>query len=92
MLFEWDEEKRLLNLERHGIDFLDAGGLFDGRPVSTRGSPRDGEDRWMTTGVLEGEYVTVVWTWRDENRRLISARRARDGEERTHRDRHGTGD
>ncbi len=91
MVFEWDEEKRLLNLKRHGIDFERAGQIFDGRPVITRATLRVGEDRWMTTGHLEGRYVTVIWTWRGERIRLISARRARDGEERAHRDHHGKG-
>lgn len=53
MVFEWDEEKRLLNLERHGIDLERAGQLFDGRPVITRATPRVGEDCWMTTATLK---------------------------------------
>jgi uncharacterized protein len=28
MDFEWDEEKRLTNIEKHGIDFIDADILF----------------------------------------------------------------
>jgi uncharacterized DUF497 family protein len=28
--FEWDESKRAINLERHGLDLLDATLLFDG--------------------------------------------------------------
>jgi uncharacterized DUF497 family protein len=36
MEFEWDEDKRAGNVARHGIDFLRAGLLFDGRPVVTR--------------------------------------------------------
>jgi uncharacterized DUF497 family protein len=89
MEFEWDEDKRAANVARHGIDFLDAGLLFDGRPVATRASPRGGEARWMSTGLLDGRYVTVVWTWRGRRIRLISARRARHGEEEAHRHLHG---
>lgn len=59
MVFEWDEKKRLLNIERHGIDFHRASLLFAER-VLTRGSPREGEHRWMTTGILDGRYITVV--------------------------------
>lgn len=29
MRFEWDEQKRLLNLQKHGIDFVDVQKLFD---------------------------------------------------------------
>jgi uncharacterized DUF497 family protein len=33
MNFEWDENKRQRNIEKHTLDFLDAVQLFDGRPV-----------------------------------------------------------
>jgi len=35
MEFEWDEAKRLSNLEKHRIDFADVEAIFDGRPVVT---------------------------------------------------------
>jgi uncharacterized protein len=89
MEFEWDEDKRAGNVARHGIDFLRAGLLFDGRPVVTRASPRGDEARWMSTGLIDDTYVTVVWTWRVGRIRLISARRARHGEEKEHRDLYG---
>ena len=31
-MFEWDEGKRALNLEKHALDFQDAWRLFDGTP------------------------------------------------------------
>lgn len=30
MLFEWDDDKRRLNLRKHGIDFLDANAIWAG--------------------------------------------------------------
>ncbi|MBW4670447.1 MAG: BrnT family toxin [Cyanomargarita calcarea GSE-NOS-MK-12-04C] len=33
MEFEWDEAKRLANLCKHGIDFIDVPGVFDGDTV-----------------------------------------------------------
>jgi uncharacterized DUF497 family protein len=39
MRFEWDEQKRLLNIAKHGIDFLTASGIFDGRPRFDLDSP-----------------------------------------------------
>lgn len=89
MEFEWDEDKRAANIDRHGIDFFTASLFFDGRPVVTRASPRDGEDRWMSTGRIDQRCITVVWTWREGRIRLISARKARHGEEKAHRDLHG---
>ena len=90
MDFEWDEEKRRANLAKHRIDFVDALAVFDGRARVDRESPRDDEQRFATTARLEGRFVTVVWTWRGEALvRIISARRARDEEERHHRQVHG---
>jgi hypothetical protein len=86
MEFEWGEAKRLIVLQERGIDFVRlAQALFDGRPVVTVPSSRDGEDRFVTIGLSEGRLFTVVWTWRDEVIRIITARRARDGEERRYR-------
>lgn len=89
MEFEWDEEKRLANIDKHGIDFSRAGLLFDGRPLYDFRSDRFGEERFTTTAMLDGEFVTAAWTWRGTKRRLISVRRARHAEERAHRQLHG---
>jgi hypothetical protein len=92
MDFEWDEAKRLANLEKHGVDFLRAQMLFDGRPVITAQSPRETETRHATTGEIESRFYTVIWTWRGEVVRIISARRARHEEEQRHRALHGSQD
>ena len=92
MEFEWDEAKRESNLAKHDIDFLDMRALFDGRPVFTRLSRRSGEERFATTGELRGQLYTVIWTWRGNVTRLISARRARDAEQRAYRSLHGRSD
>jgi uncharacterized DUF497 family protein len=34
-MFEWDEQKRESNFEKHNLDFDDAYVLFDGRPTFT---------------------------------------------------------
>ena len=89
MPFEWDETKRQGNVVRHKLDLIRGGDLFDGRPVVTFPSPRCGELRFVTTGLIDGKFHTVVWTERGEATRLISFRRARDAEERDYRQRHG---
>jgi len=43
MEFEWDEDKRLANLGKHGVDFGVAEILFDGRPQVSTASPRHEE-------------------------------------------------
>jgi uncharacterized DUF497 family protein len=82
MDFEWDETKRAKNLRVHGLDLIDATRLFDGRPVYSYPSPRHGEERFVTVGLLLGKFFAVVWTERAKAVRLISFRRARDAEER----------
>jgi len=89
MRFEWDESKRETNLAKHGLDLSRADMLFDGRPVFTYASQRGGEPRFVTTGWIDDMFVTAIWTERGEAVRLISLRRARDGEKRTYRARHG---
>ena len=89
MQYEWDEAKRHANLAKHGVDFLVMRALFDGRPELTETNSRFGDTRDVTTGELNGRFYTVVWTKRGDVVRLISARRARDEEERAYRAVHG---
>ena len=79
MLFEWDERKRLANLAKHHIDFLDAQRIFDG-PVFERLESRHNEDRVVSIGLMEDIEIVVVYVMRGKRRRLISARRAHRSE------------
>ena len=75
--FEWDSEKELLNLRKHGINFGAAQLIWNG-PVSERiDSRRDyGEVRVQAFGIAEDRVLTVIFTWRGQVRRIISARKA----------------
>ena len=84
MEFEWDPDKQASNLQKHGIDFVDAALLFERPRVEWR-SDRGGERRWQTTGELEGRLITVIYTRREGRLRIISARRARKNERREYR-------
>ena len=55
MQFEWDESKRAANLSKHGLDFVRASCLFDGRPVITAAGIRSDEARYATTGRIDGK-------------------------------------
>lgn len=88
-MFEWDETKRLRNKARRGLDFGDADLVFDGRPLITAPSYRNDEERFVSTAKIDGKLYTVVWTWRGENQRIISFRRASNAEERAYRKAHG---
>jgi len=87
--FEWDEAKRQSNLAKHRVDFAIVRRLFDGRAIVTTRSSHPAEARYVTTGVIEDLYVTVIWTQRDTAIRFISARRSRDAERRIYRSIHG---
>ena len=86
--FEWDEEKRDLNVEKHGLDFIDAVHVFDDPDRVERRDERKNYDevRLQTIGKISvGDMtpiVLVVHTDRKEKIRIISARVAHSKERR----------
>jgi uncharacterized DUF497 family protein len=80
---EWNEEKAAVNRRKHGIDFEDAIEIFYGVSLVRR-SDRNKEERWLAIGETEGRVVTIVFTWRGDTLRIISARRARKNEKRAY--------
>ncbi|MER3553130.1 MAG: hypothetical protein C4331_01915 [Meiothermus sp.] len=75
--FEWDEEKRLANLEKHGLDFEDAWKVFESDYLEIKDAPEDyGEDRFKVYGIADFEVVIVIHTPRPEVIRIISMRKA----------------
>ena len=74
MRFEWDQAKRRRDHERHGVDFQDVALIF-GHPVLEAPDPRAyrRERRVQALGHVGDEYFLVVYTWRGEARRIISA-------------------
>lgn len=85
MRFEWDDQKRRVNLARHGIDFADLASLFSGSTITVLDDRYDyGEFRFITLGVLNGIVMTVAHTETDEVIRIISARKATRYEEESY--------
>jgi uncharacterized DUF497 family protein len=84
MRFEWDEEKRLTNIRKHGIDFLDAIQIFDGYTVTIEDTRFDyGETRYLTLGMMHSLIVILMVHTDEENvMRIISARKAERHETR----------
>ena len=91
MKFEWDERKRRSNLEKHGLDFLDVGTIFESPYPAVPSAHKSGEERFLAVGLLEGRYVTVVYTVRDKGVRVISFRRARYEERKKYQELYGRG-
>jgi uncharacterized DUF497 family protein len=85
MDYEWDEAKRLANVAKHGIDFPDAVHIFEGEFVEAEDRRRNyGEVRMLASGELDGRVIRVVYTWRGDRRRIISAWRARRNDSRAY--------
>ncbi len=79
MGFEWDERKRLSNIERHGLDFVEAERMFESPMLTALDTRQDyGEDRWIGVGISNGRVLVVAFTQRNEGRtvRIISLRKA----------------
>jgi uncharacterized DUF497 family protein len=76
--YEWDQEKAAANLRKHGVDFADAAlVLEDEHALTINDLYSQDEERFATTGRdPEGRLLLVVYTWRGERIRLISARRS----------------
>jgi len=83
MRFEWDEKKRLSNIKKHGIDFVDIPAMFDGDIVTVIDDRFDyGETRYQTLGLLKSRVIMVVHTESETVIRIISARKANKDEEK----------
>jgi uncharacterized protein len=80
---EWDSRKAAANLKKHGVDFADAATvLHDEEAITVRDDEVD-EERYVTIGMdALGSLLVVVYTWRDDRPRLISARQATPQERR----------
>ena len=81
MEYEWDEEKRLANVHKHGLDFQDARGIFEDPCLEVEDRRKHyQEDRYILYGTMHGLIVVLVYTRRGDKIRCISFRRANSRE------------
>ena len=81
MIIEYDTVKREKTLLERRLDFADADKIFDGLHFIAHDDRFDyGEKRFITVGLLCDRMIIVVWTPRDNARRIISMRYANDRE------------
>ena len=76
--FEWDEHKAQLNIQKHGVHFLDAAFSFDDPNALTIPDEKHSflEQRQLLIGSNDKEILVVVFTIRLVGTiRIISARR-----------------
>lgn len=83
MEFEWNEDKRKANLDKHGVDFLDAALIFEGTTVDRIDDRFDyGEVRWVSMGMVDATLYVIVYTEENDTIRIISAWKASKRERR----------
>jgi len=81
MIIEFDIVKREKTLLERGLDFADSDKVFAGLHFSALDDRVDyGEERFFSVGQLNDRMVVIVWTPRDDARRIISMRYANDRE------------
>ena len=86
MRFEWDENKNRINQIKHSVDFYDAIEIFkDDKRIEIIDQRKDyGEIRYQAIGLVDNEIMHTVYTIRNENHRIISARRGSKNERKNY--------
>ena len=82
MDYQWDPKKADLNDKKHGIDFADAIGIFEDEwALTIKQEIVRTEQRFATVGSdFLRRIIVVVYTYRGDDIRLISARPATKAE------------
>ena len=80
ILFEYDEAKSEANLAKHGIDFVDAQGLWSDPDLLEVPAKTEDEPRFLVIGQTAGKHWSAVITYRGTHIRIISVRRSRTEE------------
>jgi uncharacterized DUF497 family protein len=84
MNFEWDEAKRLKNIDQHDVDFIDTADFFTipQSVICTDTRRQYDEDRLILFCEKDGVLFQTVYTIRGERIRIISSRRGNKRERR----------
>lgn len=82
--FEWRDDKAARNWREHGVTFETARDVFrDAFAIEWDDRGQDeGEDRFVTVGMVDDRLLFVSYTMRGERIRIISARFAEPYERR----------
>ncbi|MBX3348787.1 MAG: BrnT family toxin [Nitrospira sp.] len=80
MDFEFDVAKSKANREKHGIDFIEAQGLWEDEDRLEIPARTEDEPRYVLIAVHKQKLWSAFFTYRKGRIRLISARRSRTEE------------
>lgn len=78
--FEFDPKKSKSNLEKHGIDFVDAQDIWQDTDFIEVMAKSDDEPRALVVGMIGGKHWSAIITYRTDRIRIISVRRSRNSE------------
>ena len=78
--FEFDEAKSSANKAKHGIDFVEAQGLWLDNDLLEAPARSETEARSLVIGRISDRHWSAIVTYRGETIRLISVRRSRTRE------------
>jgi uncharacterized DUF497 family protein len=86
MNVDWDPNKARTNRADHGVAFPDAETvLYDPNGITREDERSEGEQRFVTLELdALGRMLVVVYTYRGDTIRIISARKATRNEVRTY--------
>lgn len=80
MNFEFDPEKSDSNKLKYGIDFIEAQELWDDKDLLEIPAKTTDEPRFLVIGRIDETHWTGIITYRSDDIRIISVRRARNEE------------
>ena len=80
MSFEFDLKKSDINKDKHGIDFVEAQEIWNDPDLLEILAKTIDEPRFLVIGRIGDKHWTGIITYRDDNIRIISVRRARSEE------------
>lgn len=86
MKFEWDPKKNRSNVRKHGVNFADTTSVFfDDAALTIEDDCEYGEQRFVSIGMDSfARLLVVVYSMRENNIRIISARKATKNESKAY--------
>ena len=78
--FDFDANKSCSNLDKHGINFIDAQELWADPDLFQVKAKSEDEQRYLVIGTIAEKYWSAVITYRDDIIRIISVRSSRKAE------------